>query len=271
MIREHVTTHGVFRPPEPKRDLLALHIDPSHLGLISTDLPRRHSAPREEVRWNHATICTTPQPLYCVPMTRPPRKEWVEGTMTQATARDPTARASISLYTRKSSTLLGQPSLHKPGSLQCHILRIHAIVQAALTAHPYHGRTTHGILRRPISIIHEPGELRRRGMRKSQVSLHLPASIAAGMRTCSRSVLRGEVGVSRKATCSKSRSKKGRERDVPGLGSALLWLAANVSDSFLEMEGRPVGEEPDVDADSEIEAEVDGTADGDDAKPQRGA
>ena len=32
-----------------------------------------------------------------------------------------------------------------------------------------------------------------------------------------------------------------------------------------------MGEEPDVDADSEIEAEVDGTADGDDAKPQRGA
>ena len=101
--------------------------------------------------------------------------------------------------------------------------------------------------------------------------MHLPASITAGMRTCSRSVLRGEVGVSHKAMCSKSHSKKGRERDVPGLGSALLWLAANVSDSFLEMEGRPVGEEPDVDADSEIEAEVDGTADGDDAKPQRGA
>ena len=117
-------------------------------------------------------------------------------------------------------------------------------------------------------------------MRKSQVSLHLPASIAAGMRTCSRSVLRGEVGVSRKATCSKSRSKKGRERDVPGLGSALLWLAANVSDSFLEMEGRPVGEdEADADADGEVEAEaeaeaeaeVDGTSDGGDAKPQTGA
>ena len=101
--------------------------------------------------------------------------------------------------------------------------------------------------------------------------MHLPASIAAGMHTCSRSVLCGEGGVSRKATCSKSHSKKGREWDVPGLGSALLWLAANVSDLFLEMEGRPVGEEPDVDADSEIEAEVDGTVDGDDVKPQRGA
>ena len=115
---------------------------------------------------------------------------------------------------------------------------------------------------------------RRRSTRKSKASLRLPASIAAGARSRSRSVLRGEAGVSRKATRSKSRSKKGKERDASG--SALPWLAADVSDSFLEMEGRPAGEEEaDADADGEVEAEaeaeIDGATDGGDEKPQTGA
>ena len=121
---------------------------------------------------------------------------------------------------------------------------------------------------------------RRRSTRKSKASLRLPASIAAGARSRSRSVLRGEAGVSRKATRSKSRSRKGKERDASASASALPWLAADVSDSFLEMEGRPAGEEEvDADADGEVEAEaeaeaeaeVDGTSDGGDAKPQTGA
>ena len=64
MIRECVTTHGVVRPLEPERDLPALHIDPSHLGLspaLGADPPRRHTATREEIRWNHATNRTTPR------------------------------------------------------------------------------------------------------------------------------------------------------------------------------------------------------------------
>jgi len=35
MIRERNATHGVVRPLEPERDLLALHIDSAHLGIIS--------------------------------------------------------------------------------------------------------------------------------------------------------------------------------------------------------------------------------------------
>jgi hypothetical protein len=121
---------------------------------------------------------------------------------------------------------------------------------------------------------------RRRSTRKSKASLRLPASIASGVRSRSRSVLRGE-GVSRKKTRSKSRSRKGKDRDASA--SMLPWLATDVSDSFLEMEGRPAGEEDaDADADAnaegkvevEVEAEADGTADGDevrDAEPQTGA
>ena len=54
MIRECVTTHGVIRPLEPERDLPAL----------GTDLPRRHTTPREEIRRNHATNRTTPRARY---------------------------------------------------------------------------------------------------------------------------------------------------------------------------------------------------------------
>ena len=35
MVRERISTHGVVRPLEPERDLLALHIDSAHLGIIS--------------------------------------------------------------------------------------------------------------------------------------------------------------------------------------------------------------------------------------------
>jgi hypothetical protein len=119
---------------------------------------------------------------------------------------------------------------------------------------------------------------RRRSTRKSKASLRLPTSIASGMRSRSRSVLRGE-GVSRKKTRSKSRSRKGKERDAAA--SMLPWLAADVSDSFLEMEGRPAGEEEaeadaegEVEVEVEVEADVNGTANEDevrDAEPQTGA
>ena len=45
------------------------------------------------------------------------------------------------LHACKSSTLPGQPSLRKPSSPRCHLLRILTVVQAALTAHPYRGRS----------------------------------------------------------------------------------------------------------------------------------
>ena len=116
---------------------------------------------------------------------------------------------------------------------------------------------------------------RRRSTRKSKASLRLPPSIAssngATARSRSRSVLRGETNLSRKATRSKSRSRKGKERDA----SSLPWLTTDITGSFLEMEGRPTGEE---DADADGEAEIDNNiADGDegsaplDPKPQTGA
>ena len=118
---------------------------------------------------------------------------------------------------------------------------------------------------------------RRRSTRKSKASLRLPASISSSTgaipRSRSRSVLRGETNLSRKATRSKSRSRKGKERDA----SSLPWLTADIAGSFLEMEGRPAGEE---DADADGEAEIDHSGDGDevregsappDAKSQTGA
>ncbi|KAF8264501.1 hypothetical protein EI94DRAFT_464517 [Lactarius quietus] len=97
---------------------------------------------------------------------------------------------------------------------------------------------------------------RRRSARKSKASLRLPSAM---MRPRSRSVLRGEANISRKATRSKSRSRKGKERDA----SSLPWLTADVDGSFLEMEGRPVGEE---DADPDGEADVDEIGDRDEAQ-----
>ena len=55
-----------------------------------------------------------------------------EGDASDSALHD--ARASISLHACKSSTLPRRPSLRKPGSPQCHLLRIRAVVQAALTA-----------------------------------------------------------------------------------------------------------------------------------------
>ena len=92
---------------------------------------------------------------------------------------------------------------------------------------------------------------RRRSTRKSKASLRLPASItsstgAAIARSRSRSVLRGEASIARKKTRSKSRSRKGKERDA---SSSLPWLADDeLVGSFLEMEARPAvgGEEEEV-------------------------
>lgn len=140
-----------------------------------------------------------------------------EGDASDSALHD--ARASISLHTCKSSTLPRRPSLRKPGSPQCHLLRIRAVVQAALTARLIAGApplaSSDAPLPCPIAVIR--GEPRGR-TRKSKASLRLPASIAAG----TRSALRSETGVSREATRSKSRSKKGTERDASGPGSVLL-------------------------------------------------
>ncbi|KAI9439481.1 hypothetical protein BJY52DRAFT_1322007 [Lactarius psammicola] len=107
---------------------------------------------------------------------------------------------------------------------------------------------------------------RRRSTRKSKASLRLPASIAVGagviVRSRSRSAVRGEVSAARKAARSKSRSRKGKEREREA-AAAPSWLSADVVGSFLEMEGRPAGEE---DADADGEVDLDETGDGDEVR-----
>ncbi|KAH9163300.1 hypothetical protein EDB89DRAFT_2021023 [Lactarius sanguifluus] len=97
---------------------------------------------------------------------------------------------------------------------------------------------------------------RRRSTRKSKASLRLPATIAVGagtvVRSRSRSVVRGEANAVRKAARSKSRSRKGKERDRAAPPPP--WLSADVVGSFLEMEGRPAGEE-DAYADGEVDTD----------------
>ncbi|KAH8989971.1 hypothetical protein EDB92DRAFT_1866613 [Lactarius akahatsu] len=97
---------------------------------------------------------------------------------------------------------------------------------------------------------------RRRSTRKSKASLRLPATIAVGagtvVRSRSRSVVRGEANAVRKAARSKSRSRKGKERDRAAPPPP--WLSADVAGSFLEMEGRPAGEE-DAYADGEVDTD----------------
>ncbi|KAH8980504.1 hypothetical protein EDB86DRAFT_557495 [Lactarius hatsudake] len=96
---------------------------------------------------------------------------------------------------------------------------------------------------------------RRRSTRKSKASLRLPATIAVGagtvVRSRSRSAVRGEANAVRKAARSKSRSRKGKERDR---AAPPPWLSADVVGSFLEMEGRPAGEE-DAYADGEVDTD----------------
>ncbi len=119
---------------------------------------------------------------------------------------------------------------------------------------------------------------RRRSTRKSKASLRLPASIAVGAgaiaRSRSRSAMRGEANAARKAARSKSRSRKGKDREREAAPPP--WLSADVVGSFLEMEGRPAGED-DADADGEVDSDEIG--DGDevregsappDAKPRTG-
>lgn len=95
---------------------------------------------------------------------------------------------------------------------------------------------------------------RRRSMRKSKASLRLPTTIAA-VRSRSRSAVRSEANTARRGARSKSRSKKGKdhERDA----APLPWLTADVAGSFLEMEGRPAGEE-NADADGDTDEVGDG-------------
>lgn len=97
---------------------------------------------------------------------------------------------------------------------------------------------------------------RRRSTRKSKASLRLPATIAVGagtvVRSRSRSAVRGEANAVRKAARSKSRSRKGKERDRAAPPPP--WLSADVAGSFLEMEGRPAGEE-DAYADGEVDTD----------------
>ena len=112
---------------------------------------------------------------------------------------------------------------------------------------------------------------RRRSTRKSKASLRLPASISSNrtvMRSRSRSAMRGEANGARKAARSKSRSKKGKERER----DAAPLLSADVGGSFLEMEGRPAGEE-DADADGEVDVvdEVREESAQPDAEPRTGA
>ena len=100
---------------------------------------------------------------------------------------------------------------------------------------------------------------RRRSTRKSKASLRLPAGTRAVLHSRSRSVMRGEANGARKAARSKSRSSrkgKDRERDA----AQLLWLPADIGGSFLEMEGRPAGEE---DAYVDGEVDIDEIEDGD--------
>ena len=95
---------------------------------------------------------------------------------------------------------------------------------------------------------------RRRSSRKSKASLRLPASIASSTRAImpsrSRSSLRGEAHGVRKGARSKSRSRKGKDRERDA--AQLSWLATDLGGSFLEMEGRPTGEE-DADVDGEVD------------------
>ena len=76
---------------------------------------------------------------------------------------------------------------------------------------------------------------RKRSRRKSKASLRpsMPISVR------SRSTMRGESGA--RSARSKSRNKKGKE---PAQAEALVpWVPANAEGSFLEMEGRPAGDE----------------------------
>jgi hypothetical protein len=76
---------------------------------------------------------------------------------------------------------------------------------------------------------------RKRSKRKSKASLRLSMSISAR----SRSTKRGESGA--RNARSKSRDKKGKE---PARAEPLMpWVPANAEGSFLEMEGRPAGDE----------------------------
>ncbi|KAH9957025.1 hypothetical protein BC827DRAFT_728647 [Russula dissimulans] len=76
---------------------------------------------------------------------------------------------------------------------------------------------------------------RKRSKRKSKASLRLPGSMSVR----SRSSMRGESGT--RSTRSKSRSKKGKE---PAQAEPPVpWFSADVEGSFLEMEGRPAGDE----------------------------
>jgi hypothetical protein len=95
---------------------------------------------------------------------------------------------------------------------------------------------------------------RKRSRRKSKASLRpsMPISVR------SRSTMRGESGA--RSARSKSRNKKGKE---PAQAEALVpWVPANAEGSFLEMEGRPAGDEAggrQVGSSSEGHHDIDGS------------
>jgi hypothetical protein len=95
---------------------------------------------------------------------------------------------------------------------------------------------------------------RKRTRRKSKASLRpsLPISVR------SRSSTRGESGM--RNVRSKSRSKKGKEPAQPE--PTVPWIPSDVEGSFLEMEGRPAGDETSggqVGSDGEGHGDVDGS------------
>ena len=98
---------------------------------------------------------------------------------------------------------------------------------------------------------------RKRSRRKSKASLRLSMPISVR----SRSTMRGESGA--RSARSKSRNKKGKE---PAQAEALVpWIPANAEGSFLEMEGRPAGDEAggrQVGSSSEGRRDVDGSVGG---------
>ena len=92
----------------------------------------------------------------------------------------------------------------------------------------------------------------KRSRHKSKANLRLPAP-ANGR---SRSHVRGESGL--RSAYSKSRNKKGKE---PAQAEPpLSWIPADLEGSFLEMEGRPTGDEA---GDGQVGSDGDGYDDGD--------
>ncbi|KAI0295630.1 hypothetical protein B0F90DRAFT_1142222 [Multifurca ochricompacta] len=107
---------------------------------------------------------------------------------------------------------------------------------------------------------------RRRSIRKNKAGLRLPTSVRA--RSSSRSVVRGESGSSSNHKAqSKNRNKMGNEsvRAEP----PIPWLPMDAVGSFLEMEGRPTGEEDgDGDGDGDGDDNVEGDEEGEEEEEE---